>query len=173
MWLRLQVVSFSCEFQLGNTGVIGSEEGETDDCKKDEGRGRNQWEQIRRDGERDHLLWIFNKGKRERRKKEGWKKVTQIPLGVNKSLHGFSSWWKLEVTWSNSEEQWILSVRVCGSRACRCVCVSREAGYGWPGRHCAGWHGWQSPALLPSELENTFSLRRLPLSRPDAHLLWR
>ena len=35
-------MSFSCELQLGNTGVIGSEEGETGNGKTDEDRGRNQ-----------------------------------------------------------------------------------------------------------------------------------
>lgn len=59
------------------------------------------------------------------------KVAVAIPLGLNTSLHLFSSWWKLGTSQRSSEVFFAH------------VCVQKNVMVGWPDGHCVGWQSGQ------------------------------
>lgn len=81
---------------------------------------------------------LFNEGEREKRRVK--ERNADSPGSEQKPTIVFIM---VEAGRSTkSEERWGLCVRTCAP--CVFMCVSREECYGWPGRHCVGWHGGQS-----------------------------
>lgn len=154
---------YGCQVCLQGTvekAVIGNEKGETGDGKRES--GRNHWERIRTDPDCIHLLWIYLTRKREGKKgKRGVKETSTNPSGSEqKPALVFIM---VEAGGNRKSSQ-----RSCKVFLYKYVCVQRRML--WLTRQTlCGLTQW---AGRVPELENTFSLRRLPLSQPAAQLLW-